>query len=115
MWVSPTCTPRGAPCGAQVNKIKKGGKLANLTKVPYIGTRVKAKNLASSGKHHASLCFWYLGPLTLLSWPCYSLAASLRRYPGVIIHTDQDMIYATIKYDDGEIEELVLAKYIRFS
>ena len=25
------------------------------------------------------------------------------------------MNYATIKYDDGEVEEAVLAKYIRFS
>jgi len=31
----------------------------------------------------------------------------------VIIHTDRDMNYATIKYDDGEVEEAVLAKYIR--
>ena len=56
------------------------------------------------------------GP-TLLSWPCHShsLTAWLHfgRYPGVIIHTDRDMKYATIKYDDGEVEEAVLAKYIR--
>ena len=41
------------------------------------------------------------------------LSCIFGRYPGVIIHTDRDMKYATIKYDDGEVEEAVLAKYIR--
>ena len=104
------CTPCGALCGAQVKKIR----VANLQKVPYVGTRVEGKNLASSGKHHPSLCFWYLGLHCFLGHATASqLGCIFGRYPGVIIHTDRDMNYATIKYDDGEVEEAVLAKYIR--
>ena len=81
---------------------------------PYVGTRVEGKNLASSGKHHSSLCFWYLGLHCFLGHATASqLGCIFGRYPGVIIHTDRDMNYATIKYDDGEVEEAVLAKYIR--
>ena len=100
-----------APCGAQVKKIR----VANLQKVPYVGTRVEGKNLASSGKHHSSLCFWclhcFLGHATASHLGCIFGQVSRRDYP----HRPRDMNYATIKYDDGEVEEAVLAKYIRFS
>ena len=92
------CTPFGTPCGAQVKKIR----VANLQKVPYIGTRVEGKNLASSGKHHSSLCFWYLGLHCFLGHATASqLGCIFGRYPGVIIHTDRDMNYATIKCETG--------------
>ena len=85
-----------------------------MQKVPYVGTRVEGKNLASSGKHHSSLCFWYLGLHCFLGHATASqLGFIFGRYPGVSIHTNRDMNYATIKYDDGEVEEAVLAKYIR--
>ena len=84
-----------------------------MQKVPYVGTRVEGKNLASSGKHHPSLCFWYLGLHCFLGHATASqLGCIFGRYPGVITHTDRDMNYATIKYDDGEVEEAVLAKEV---
>ena len=44
----------------------------------------------------------------------HTLPASLGRYLGMITDTDKDMNFATVEYDDGEVEKNVIPKFIRF-
>ena len=80
------------------------------------GRESKARTLprrASTTHRFASGIWAYIAFLAMPHATASQLGCIFGRYPGVITHTDRDMNYATIKYDDGEVEEAVLAKYIR--